>query len=75
MGRKELESRVPDPWASRRRRELLRLLDQLNPWIADLDREVEEQAKRCPETNHLMKQPGVGPVTALTASVNDVQRG
>jgi transposase len=65
VGRKELESVALDPWASRRRQELLQLLDQLNPWIAGLDREVEEQAKRFPEATHLMKQPGVGPVTAL----------
>ena len=65
VGRKELEDLVLDPWASRRRGELLQLLDQLNPWIADLDREVENQVKRCPEATHLMKQPGVGPVTAL----------
>jgi transposase len=65
VGRKELEALALDPWASRRRQELLQLLDQLNPWIADLDREVEEQVKRCPEAIHLMKQPGVGPVTAL----------
>ena len=65
VGRKELEDLALDPWASRRRQELLQLLDQLNPWIADLDREVENQVKRCPEATHLMKQPGVGPVTAL----------
>ena len=65
VGRKELEALALDPWASRRRQELLQLLDQLNPWIARLDQEVEEQAKRRPEATHLMKQPGVGPVTAL----------
>jgi transposase len=65
VGRKELEALALDPWASRRRQELLQLLDQLNPWIADLDREVEKEAKRWPEALDLMKQPGVGPVTAL----------
>ena len=65
VGRRELEALVLDPWANRRRLELLQLLDQLNPWIEDLDREVQKQVERCPEAIHLMKQPGVGPVTAL----------
>jgi hypothetical protein len=30
-------SLVLDPWASRRREELLQVLDQLDPWIASLD--------------------------------------
>ena len=54
-----------DPWASRRRQELLQLLDQLNPWIAELDREVQKQVESYPEAVYLMKQPGVGPITAL----------
>ena len=48
MGRKELEALVLDPWANRRRQELLQLLDQLNPWIAELDHEVQQQAERYP---------------------------
>ena len=65
-GRKELEALTLDPWASRRRKELLQLLDQLNPWIEDLDRAVQQEAVRRPEAVCLMKQPGVGPVTALS---------
>ena len=65
VGRRELEALALDPWASRRRQELLQLLDQLNPWINDLDRAVEKEAKSRLEAVHLMKQPGVGPVTAL----------
>jgi hypothetical protein len=34
------------PWASRRREELLKLLDQLELPIAELDRAVLEEAKR-----------------------------
>ena len=64
-GRKELEGLALDPWASRRRRELLQLLDQLDPWIEELDQAVIEEAESRPEAVHLMKQPGVGPVTAL----------
>jgi transposase len=65
MGREELEGLGLDPWASRRRRELLRLLDQLNPWIEELDRAVIQEAESRPEAVRLMAQPGVGPVTAL----------
>jgi transposase len=65
VGRKELEGLPLDPWASRRRRELLEILDQLNPPIGELNQAVEQEAGKRPEAVHLMKQPGVGPVTAL----------
>jgi transposase len=64
-GRMMLENLALDPWASRRRRELLQLLDQLDPWIEELDRAVIKEAESRPEAAHLMTQPGVGPVTAL----------
>jgi transposase len=65
VGRRELEALALDPWASRRRQELLQLLDQLTPWIADLDRAVQQEAQSRSEAVQLMKEPGVGPVTAL----------
>ena len=65
VGRLELEALVLDRWASRRRHELLQLLDQLNPWIADLDRAVMQEVQSRPEAVQLMREPGVGPVTAL----------
>jgi transposase len=65
VGRQELEALTLDPWACRRRQELLRLLDQINPWIEDLDQAVQKEAERRPAVIHLMRQPGVGPVTAL----------
>lgn len=65
VGRKQLEGLLLDPWATRRRRELLQLLDQLDPWIEQLDQAVAQEAERCREAVYLMKQPGVGPVTAL----------
>jgi len=49
VGRTELESLVLEPWASRRRHELLKLLDQLNPWIADLDRAVMQEVQSRPD--------------------------
>lgn len=64
-GRQELEGLPLDPWASRRREELLQRLNQLDPWIAPLDEAVIQEAKNRPEAVCLMKQPGVGPVTAL----------
>ena len=53
------------PWASRRRQELLELLDRLNPTIAELSAAVEREARKRPEALRLMTHPGVGPLTAL----------
>jgi transposase len=64
-GRVELEGLGLAPWASRRREELLKLLDQLEPAIAELDRAVLEQAQRRPDAVLLMTHPGIGPVTSL----------
>jgi len=46
-GRQQLESFQLAPWASRRRRELLELLDRLNPTIAELSQAVEREAEKC----------------------------
>jgi transposase len=64
-GRKELQGLSLGPWASRRRQELLEMLDQLGPVMDELDRAVIEEAEKRPAAMCLMKQPGVGPVTAL----------
>jgi transposase len=64
-GRQELEGLKLGPWASRRRQELLELLDQLEPRIAELDAAVKAEAERRAEAVRLMQQKGVGPVTAL----------
>jgi len=64
-GRMELQSLGLAPWASRRREELLKLLDQLDSPIAELDRAVLEEAKRREEAVRLMTHPGIGPVNAL----------
>ena len=45
-GRQQLEDLPMDSWASRRRQELLQLLDQLNPSIDELDGAVEKEAAR-----------------------------
>ena len=64
-GRKRLESIVLAPWASRRRQDLLDLLDQLTPKIQELTRALEEEVEKRPVTRRLMTHPGVGPLTAL----------
>ena len=63
-GRIQLESLGLAPWASRRRHDLLELLDRLNPSIAQLTKAVEQEAEKCPEAQRLMTHPGVGPLTA-----------
>src|SRR5439155_1057071 len=52
-------------WASRRRAELLVLLDQLEASIGELDGAAAEQANTRPAVRRLMTHPGVGPITAL----------
>ncbi len=64
-GRKELESIALAPWASRRRQDLLDLLDQLTPKIQELTRALEKEVEKRPVTRLLMTHPGVGPLTAL----------
>jgi transposase len=65
QGRAELEKLALAPWASRRRQELLELLDRMNPTIEELTTAVEQEARKRPEVLQLMTHPGVGPLTAL----------
>jgi len=65
QGRSQLEKIRLAPWASRRRQDLLGLLDRMNPTIAELTAAVEQEAKKRPEVLRLMTHPGVGPITAL----------
>src|SRR6266850_975604 len=64
-GREQLESFRLGPWASRRRRNLLELLDRLTPTIAELTQAVEQEAEKCPDAQRLRTHPGVGALTAL----------
>jgi transposase len=64
-GRQQLESFRLAPWASRRRRDLLELMDRLNPTIAELTQAVEHEAEKCPQAQRLRTHPGVGSLTAL----------
>ena len=64
-GRKELESFVLAPWASRRRQDLLDLLDQLTPKIQELTRRLGRGSGEASGDATLATHPGVGPLTAL----------
>lgn len=48
QGREQLEAVRLAPWASRRRRDLLELLDRLNPTIAELSQAIEQEVEKCP---------------------------
>jgi transposase len=64
-GRAELESLTLDRWASRRRQELLQMIDRLDASLKEFDQAVSEQAEQSPAAMLLMTHPGVGPVTSL----------
>ena len=65
QGRRSLEALPLGFWASRRRQELLQLLDLMNPTIDELTAAAEQEARKRPEALRLMTHPGVGPLTAL----------
>ena len=64
-GRQQLEAFPLAPWASRRRSDLLELLDRLSPTIAELSQAIEQEAEKRPEAQRLRTHPGVGAMTAL----------
>ena len=63
--RQQLESFALAPWASRRRHDLLELLDRLNPAIAELTQAIEREVENYPAAQRLKTHPGVGMLTAL----------
>jgi transposase len=64
-GRAQMEKLPLAPWASRRRKDLLELLDRMTPTIEELTAVVDREARKRPEVLRLMTHPGVGPLTAL----------
>jgi transposase len=64
-GREQLEAFPLAPWGSRRRHDLLELLDRLTPTITELTQTIEQEAGKCPEARRLRTHPGVGSLTAL----------
>ena len=74
-GRKQLEAFRLAPWASRRRQDLLELLDRLNPTIAALSQAIEQEVEKCPAAQRLQTHPGVSPLTALGLRVDHRETG
>jgi len=64
-GRCELQALKLDSWASRRREELLRMVDQIDASLEQFDQAVNDQAAQSAAAMMLMTHPGVGPVTSL----------
>jgi len=64
------------PWAARRRDDLLKLMAMLDQQIAPLDQAVAEEAQGDKMALLLETQPGVGPITALAyvLTMGDVRR-
>ena len=64
-GQKELKKLPLREGMGRRRADLLLLVGQLNTWIQELDRRIEQEVAQREEARRLMTHPGVGPQTAL----------
>lgn len=75
-GRAALEALPLQPWADRRRRDLLNLLGMLDAQLEHLNDALKQVALQYPDVQLLLSQPGVGPVTALAfvLTIGDVQR-
>jgi transposase len=69
QGRTQLEKLPLAPWASRRRKDLLELLDRMNPPIQELTGAVEQEARKRPEVLRLMTHPGVANTTFAGAPI------
>src|SRR5437868_6434504 len=61
-GRAQLESLLLAAWASRRRQDLLEMLDQLTLKIQELTRALEQEVEKRPVARRLMTHPGGGAV-------------
>jgi transposase len=74
-GREQLEAFPLAPWASRRRRDLLELLDRLSPTITQLTQTIEQEAEKCPAAQRLRTHPRVGSLTALALVPSEESSG
>ncbi len=63
-------------WTSRRRDDLLQMLEEMNRRMAQLNAAAEQAAAQRPEAVLLMSHPGVGPILALATvlTLGDVSR-
>ena len=75
-GRELLEKLELEPWTARRRNELLKLLDTLQPYCASLDLAVDQAAAANPDARLLKSHPGIGSVISLAfvLTIGDVNR-
>ena len=75
-GRAYLEELPLQGWTARRREDLLKLLEELDGHLAELDEAVSRAAEQHPQARLLMTQPGVGPITSLAfvLTIGDVSR-
>jgi transposase len=64
-GRTLLEELPLSGWTARRREDDLKLLDDLDRSITELDVAVEQEAHKDPIARLLQTHPGVGPITSL----------
>lgn len=64
-GRQQRENFPLAPWASRRRSDLLQLLDRLNPTIAELTQVIEQEVEKYPAA-----QPAKGNVIYVVGDVH-----
>jgi transposase len=75
-GQRWLQALALPPWTQRRREDLLRLLGELEPAIADLTAAVEAAGEQDARVQLLRTHPGVGPITALgfVLVIGDIKR-
>jgi len=75
-GQQALRALPLQPWASRRRADLLKMRSELDAKINALDMAVMEAAEKDARARLLMTQPGVGPITSLAfvLTMGDVSR-
>jgi transposase len=64
-GREQLEGFRLAPWASRRRHDLLELLDRLTPTIAELTQAIEQEVEKCPAARRLQNPSRGRPTDCL----------
>ncbi len=76
VGMERLKSLSLEPWTLRRRDDLLKILEQMEAHITELDQAVKAEALRWPRAALLMTHPGVGPIVSLATVVTlgDVSR-
>ncbi len=75
QGREQLEAFRLAPWASRRREDLLQLLDRLNPTIADLTQAIEQEVEKCPGGRALADASWSGCTDGLSLRIDHRKAG